>query len=125
MKGIQTYRKQSVTFSTNEDLVLRLFERALLKMWEGHMFLSEGDKSAAVGPLQISRQIICELLGCLDYEDGGEIASNLNQLYIWLLKEISRSGFEGDPEMLEGAIEVLDNIYGGFRDAFEQEENNG
>jgi flagellar secretion chaperone FliS len=121
MKGIQTYRKQAVTFSTNEDLVLRLFERALLKMWEGHMFLSENDKTAAVGPLQVSRQIICELLGCLDYEDGGEIASSLNQLYIWLLKEISRSGFEGDPDMLEGAIEVLDNIYSGFRDAFEHE----
>jgi len=118
MKGIQTYKKQTVSFSTNEFLILRLFEQAIFKLWEGHGFLVEKNKVDAVAPLQHARQIICELLGCLDHEEGGEIAANLHQLYLWLLKEISRAGFEGEPALLEGAIQVIDNIYAGFKEAF-------
>ena len=122
MKGIQAYKRQAVTLSTNEFLILRLFEQAIFKMWEGHGLLTEKNKIDAIAPLQHTRQIICELMTSLDHEEGGEIAANLHQLYLWLLKEISRAGFEGDPVMLEGAIQVMENIYSGFKEAFSPDE---
>ena len=122
MKGIKTYKENSVNVSSNEELVLRLFEKAIVSLWEAHGFLAGDDKRSAVQPMQLSRKIFSELLACLDHEEGGELTTNLHSLYLWIIREISRSGFEGDYERLEKAIEVAQNIYDGFKEAFTPQE---
>ena len=66
MKGISVYKKQAVTTSTNEELVLRLYEKAIVHMWEAHEYLELGDKISTIRPLQIVRTIFSELLTCLN-----------------------------------------------------------
>ena len=122
MKGIKTYKENSVNVSSNEELVLRLFEKAIVSLWEAHGFLAGDDKRSAVQPMQLSRKIFSELLACLDHEEGGELTTNLHSLYLWIIREISRSGFEGDYERLEKAIDVAQNIYDGFKEAFTPQE---
>lgn len=122
MKGIKTYKEHSVNVSSNEELVLRLFEKAIVSLWEAHGYLEAGDKRAAVYPMQLGRKIFSELLACLDHDEGGELTENLHGLYLWIIREISRSGFEGDAERLEKSIEVAQNIYDGFKEAFSPQE---
>ena len=122
MKGIKTYKENSVNVSSNEELVLRLFEKVIVSLWEAHGFLESKDKRSAVHPMQLSRKIFSELLACLDHEEGGDLTGNLHSLYLWIIREISRSGFEGDYERLEKAIEVAQNIYDGFKEAFSPQE---
>ena len=122
MKGIKTYKENSVSVSSNEELVLRLFEKAIVSLWEAHGFLAGDDKRSAVQPMQLSRKIFSELLACLDHEEGGELTGNLHSLYLWIIREISRSGFDGDYERLEKAIDVAQNIYDGFKEAFSPQE---
>ena len=122
MKGIKAYKKQRVQHASKEALVLRLFETAILKLWEGHSFISNSNKIESVEPLRIARQIIFELYASLDHEEGGELTAQLQQLYLWIIKEISAAGFKGDTEALESTILVLDNIYSGFKEAFAQTE---
>ena len=123
MKGIKAYKDQSMSTSSNEELVLRLFEKAIVSMWEAHSYLSTGDKSSAVHPMQLARTIFSELLACLDHEVGGALTENLHALYLWLIREISRSGFEGNADRLEQAITVAQNLYDGFQGAFNPEES--
>jgi flagellar protein FliS len=118
MRGISAYKKQTVRTSSNEELVLRLYERAIVCLWEGHTALEENNKISAIIPLQHVRAIISELMSALDHSSGQELTANLHQLYLWLLKEISRAGFEGDVERLQNAIIVVENLYEGFREAF-------
>ena len=92
-------------------------------MWEAHELLEAGDKISTIKPLQTVRTIFSELLSCLNHEDGGDITSNLHSLYIWLIREVSRAGFEGDPERLQGAINVAENLYEGFKQAFSKEDS--
>ena len=40
-----------------------------------------------------------------------------------MIREVSRSGFEGDPERLQGAINVAENLYEGFKQAFQKQED--
>ena len=49
MKGINVYKKQSVTASSNEELVLRLYEKSIVIMWEAHELLEAGDKISIHG----------------------------------------------------------------------------
>ena len=122
MRGIKAYKKQRVQHASNEALVLRLFETAILKLWEGHGLLSNSNKIESVEPLRVARQIIFELFASLDHESGGELTAQLQQLYLWMIKEIAAAGFSGDTNALEGVIQVADNIYSGFKEAFAQNE---
>ena len=123
MKGINVYKKQAVSVSSNEELVLRLYEKAIVNMWEAHEYLEQGDKISTIRPLQMTRTIFSELLTCLNHDEGGEISTNLHSLYVWIIREVSRSGFEGDPERLQKAINVAENLYDGFKQAFSPQED--
>lgn len=124
MKGIQAYRKSTIKTSSNEELVLRLFEVAISSMWEGFEHLDENKKVDSIEPLQHARNIFSELMLCLNHEEGGELTTQLHSLYVFLIKEVSRAGFEGDPARLQGAIRVAENLYNGFQVAF-GEDNDG
>ena len=123
MKGINVYKKQAVSVSSNEELVLRLYEKAIVNMWEAYEHLEQGDKISTIKPLQMARTIFSELLTCLNHDEGGDISTNLHSLYVWMIREVSRSGFEGDPERLQKAINVAENLYDGFKQAFTPQEN--
>ena len=68
--------------------------------------------------LHLVRQLFTELVSCLDYEEGGEITTQLHQLYVFILTELSASGFEKSVERLENAISVAEQLYEGFFGAF-------
>jgi flagellar biosynthetic protein FliS len=122
MKGIEEYKKNSHNVATNEQLVLRAFEKAITLMWSVHEKLENNDKVACIEDLHHIRTIISELLGCLDHESGGELTASLHQLYVFILRELSAAGFEGDSSRLENAISVAEQLYEGFFDAFTPEE---
>lgn len=123
MKGIKAYRKSTIKTSSNEDLVLRLFEAAIGSMWEGFELLEENNKVDAIEPLQHARNIFSELMLSLNHQEGGDLTGQLHQLYLFLIKEVSRSGFEGDASRLQGAIRVAENLHNGFQVAFNGEED--
>ena len=123
MKGIEEYKRNSHQVATNEQLVLRAFEKSISLMWAVHEHLEEEEsKSDCVQHLHQARTIISELLSCLDHEEGGELTANLHQLYVFILRELSAAGFEGDLNRLENAIAVSEQLYEGFFEAFTPED---
>lgn len=122
MKGIEQYKRSSNSVASNEQLVLRVFEKAITLMWQARESLEEGNKSSCVADLHIVRQLFSELISCLDHEAGGEMTAQLHQLYVFILKEISAAGFEGDVSKLENAISVAEQLYEGFFGAFSPDD---
>ena len=51
---------------------------------------------------------------CLNHEEGGELTTQLHSLYVFLIKEVSRAGFEGNPARLPTPF-VWENLYNGFQ----------
>ena len=125
MPGIDDYRRSSNEVATNEQLVLRAFEKAITLLWESNAQLEEGDIVAAVPNLHIARSIFSELLSSLDFDSSEELATELRNLYVFVLREISAAGFEGSTERLQNAISVSEQLYEGFYNAFTPEENRG
>jgi len=120
--GIEEYKKSSNHIASNEQLVLRVYEKAITLMWAARekMLADDGD---FVQDLHVSRQLFSELVSCLDYEEGGDITTQLHQLYVFILTELSAAGFESNPERLENAISVSEQLYEGFFGAFSHNED--
>ncbi len=120
MSGAEQYKKNAHHTATNEQLVLLLFEKAITLMWASREKLQEQNKLDAIENLHKVRQLFSELQASLD-QDGGDVALNLHQLYTYILKEVSTAGFKGDPQALENAISVAEELYEGFFQAFSNE----
>lgn len=116
-KGADQYRQNSHHVASKEQLVLFVFEKAITAMWEARGTIEQGNKVDAVASLHLARRLFMELQSSLD-EEGGEISANLHNLYTYIIREISRAGFEGDAQVLENAIAVAEQLYEGFFEAF-------
>ena len=119
--GIDEYRKSSNHIASNEQLVLRVYEKAITLMWSAREKLMEAEGDY-VQDLHVARQLFSELVSCLDYEEGAEITTQLHQLYLFILTELSAAGFEQSVERLENAISVAEQLYEGFFGAFSHNE---
>ncbi|MCB0363129.1 MAG: flagellar export chaperone FliS, partial [Bdellovibrionales bacterium] len=64
--------------------------------------------------------IITELNNTLNHEIGGELASNLEQLYMFVTDQLTQANIQGKREHLDNALKVLTTLYEGWLQAVER-----
>lgn len=69
-----------------------------------------------------AHRIVSELLAALDHDQGAEIATNLDNLYGYLLDSFTRANVHGDRGSLQSAIEVLDSLLPAWREVENRKE---
>lgn len=119
-KGYGKYKKASVQSANQEKILLMLYEGAIRFIKQAKV-ACENNKIKEKGEL-IGRayDIVMELATTLDFKVGGEIAVNLEQLYIYVLEELTRANITSNTKHLDNALSVLDKLYSGWVDAIEQ-----
>jgi flagellar protein FliS len=109
LKAIESYGDVKVTTgvsnANNIELIQMLFDGLLesLSVARGH--IQHGalpEKSKALGR---ASRIVLGLQGALDFNQGGDLANNLNELYSYVTKRIFHVNVRND-------LEALDEIYG-------------
>jgi flagellar protein FliS len=119
MRAIQSYGNVKVTTgvatANNVQLIQMLFDGLLesLSTARGHIQHNNiAEKSKAVAR---ASRIVIGLQGALDFEKGGDLASNLNELYSYVTRRLFHVNAHND-------VVVLDEIHGlmrEIRDAWE------
>jgi flagellar protein FliS len=61
--------------------------------------------------------IISELLASLDFEIGGELAKNLESLYLFALDQLFTANLNNDAKSLDAVLSLLRTLYAGWEDA--------
>jgi flagellar protein FliS len=56
----------------------------------------------------------------LDHERGGEIAANLARLYDYIIRRLTEGNLRNDAALLDEAVELLNEIRGGWDAAARQ-----
>ena len=82
-----------------------------------------GDRGLNIGK---AYDIILELNNTLDHSVGGEIASNLEQLYMFITEQLTSANINGDKKPLEEVLKILTTLHSGWKEAIEslkKEEN--
>ncbi len=64
-----------------------------------------------------AQDIVNELSSSLDFEKGGEIAKQLESLYLFVFLESTEANIENNPEKLEQCITVMMTLYEGWQGA--------
>jgi flagellar protein FliS len=116
----QKYKATSVQSASREKILLMLYEGAI-KFTKLAIKAAEEKKIADRGT-NIGRafDIIMELNNTLDHKVGGEIANQLEQLYMFMMEQYTKANISGSPEPLQSNLKLLQNLYDGWVQAIEK-----
>lgn len=116
----QKYKTTSVQSASREKILLMLYEGAI-KFTKLAIKAAEEKKIADRGT-NIGRafDIIMELNNTLDHKVGGEVANQLEQLYMFMMEQYTKGNITGDPEPLRANLKLLQTLYDGWVQAVEK-----
>lgn len=116
----QKYKTTAVQSASREKILLMLYEAAI-RFTKVAIKAAEEKKIADRG-MNIGRafDIVMELNNTLDHKVGGPLASQLEQLYIFMMDQYTKANITGSPEPLRSNLKILDNLYQGWVQAVEQ-----
>ena len=96
------YRKTQIETASPEALILMLYDGALKFIGQAEIAFEDNDIEMISNKLLRIQAIFTELLTSLDKDKGGEIAVNLERLYIFFLEQLGEANIKKDPKpMLE------------------------
>lgn len=114
--GASRYRDAELASATPGQLVVMLYDRILLTLRRARAAADAGRIELRCESLLSASEMITELRLVLDHEQGGAIAANLDQLYGFMLRELTEANRLQDA----ARIDVVLRIAGELRDAFAQ-----
>jgi len=108
MQAVNTYRQNQVLLSTPAETVLMLYEGAIRFLGLAKNELIEkrnmGEKAKLI---EKAVNIIDYLQSCLDNDNGGEIADNLDRVYEYMLVKLTEANLEDDENKIEEVVKLL------------------
>ena len=110
MNGVSAYQNTTVTTQSKGRLIVLLYDGAIkfmklaIKELEAHNYEAKGQY---IGRAQ---DIISELNAVLDMDAGGEIATNLRQLYCFINKRLSEANTKRDPQLICEVITLMEEL---------------
>jgi len=116
LKQFQQYKRMEVDTSDPMKLVVLLYEAAIKHINDAVGRIAAQDwagKGLAIGK---AVDILVELSGSLNDEQGGEIATNLRNLYSFLVTELLSANREKDPAKLDKVAGMLGNLLSAWRE---------
>lgn len=118
------YKETSVQSASREKILLMLYESAI-KFTKLAIRAAE-EKKIADRCHNIGRafDIVIELNNTLDHKIGGELASQLEQLYMFMMDQYTKANLSGSPEPLRANVKILENLYAGWSQAIENLKKN-
>lgn len=116
----QKYKTTSVQSASREKILLMLYEGAV-KFTKLAIKAAEEKKIADRG-INIGRafDIVMELNNTLDHKVGGEVAVQLEQLYMFMMDQYTKANITGNTEPLKSNLKLLQTLYDGWVQAVEK-----
>ena len=124
--GVQKYKQTSVQSASREKILLMLYEGAIRFVKQAMIAIDKKDIAERGMNIGRAYDVVMELNNSLNHEIGGDIAKNLEQLYMFITEQLTKSNATGQKKPLEDALKVLETLYSGWVEAVEKikrEEN--
>ena len=116
----QKYKNTAILSASREQILLMLYEGAI-KFTKLAIQAAEANNIADRGKnIMRAYDIVVELQVSLDHKVGGDLAKQLDQLYVYMLDQYTKANVRGDISALQSCLKVLNNLYDGWKLAVEK-----
>ena len=114
------YRKTQVETASPEALILMLYDGALRFMNQAEIAFEEKNLEQISNLLLRVQAIFAELMTALDKEQGGEIAVNLERLYVFFLEKLGEANVKKDLKPMLEIKPLIQNLRNTWEIAMQQ-----
>ncbi|HYX39875.1 MAG TPA: flagellar export chaperone FliS [Oligoflexus sp.] len=121
----KAYQKTQITTASREKVLLMLYEGAI--RFVKHAEVAMLDKKIAEKGKQISKAtaIISELMATLDFKVGGQLAVDLENLYVFMIDKLIEGNINNDVECLRTVEQLLRTLHVAWQDVVENPRPDG
>ena len=113
------YQTTQIQTAAPEKILIMLYDGAIRFCRQAMQAMDVGNKAIQTEKISKTIAIINEFATSLDHDIGGEIASNLDALYNFMARELSRANIETDRK----ALETVEDLLTGLRDTWVEAAN--
>lgn len=110
LKAQRRYQQAQIENASPARLVVMLYDGAIRFCNQGREAMLEKRLEDQNDALIKAQRIVLELMGALDQETGGEMASNLMRVYTHVLDRLIHANLQDDPATLENATTLLTEL---------------
>ncbi len=106
----KTYQNVQMAVNDQRRILIMAFEGMIKFLHQAKEAMKAKEIETAHERLVRTKQIIFHLLNALDVKKGGEIAENLQRLYLFLIEKITEANLKKDPEIVEEILPIFHNL---------------
>ncbi|MDI6799984.1 MAG: flagellar export chaperone FliS [Actinomycetota bacterium] len=113
----EKYLKNKVETASPESLVTMMYEGAIKFMKVARDALIANDLQKTNHNILRAQKIVSELAFSLDKKRGGDIARNLESIYLHINERMVQANIKKDVKLIEESIELLSQISSAWQEA--------
>ena len=113
----EAYRKTEVVTANRETILLMLYAGAIRFLKGAIKRSEEGNVGESTRLISKTQEIVNELRCSLNFEAGGEIAKNLDDLYAYITQRLIESNLDKNTQYLRDALSVLETLHSAWEQA--------
>jgi|ERR1039457_1780070 flagellar protein FliS len=106
-KPVNQYQSIQVTTSNPEKILIMLYDGAINFTKIAIDKVGKGDRGGKGVYISKTQAILGELMMTLNHEIGGEVAKQLERLYIYLTNELTAANINNNAKPLHNAVRIL------------------
>lgn len=115
MRGsLQAYKKVSIdsqlSAASPHKVIQMLMAGAIERLIQGKAAMQQGNTAVKGERLGKALDIVISLRTCLSMDDGGDIASNLDSLYDFMIRQISYANQNNESQPIDDVVDMLREI---------------
>ncbi len=114
------YLESDVNHADPARIIVLLYEGAIFRIGQAVQEMAKQNTLASGIALYRALAIIAELRNSLNLEEGGEIARNLDRLYLYMHEELVRGHLARQSEPLERVRTLLTDLNSSWRQVAQQ-----
>ncbi len=119
------YQKTSVTTASKERILLMLYEGAIRFTRQASLAMKEKKIAEKGRNISKATAILSELMATLDFKVGGQLAVDLENLYVFMIDKLIEGNIHNNPECLEHVEGLLMTLYTAWKDVIENPRPDG
>lgn len=110
----QAYIKTDLETQSIPKIISSAYERIIMELKLAKQSIEDKDIKGKIDHIYKAIDMLRVLRSGLDFEKGGEIAKNLDQIYDFLERHISLGNARNDGKFFDEAIDILNTVKSGW-----------
>lgn len=120
--GAKAYHKTAVGTASKEKILLMLYEGAIRNLKKCKAAMEKKDYAEKGLHLGKAQDIVNELTNSLNFEIGGDLAKQLEGLYLHIFDQTTKANIENDPAKITHCIKIMETLYEGWKEVVEKQK---